>query len=201
MLNEIFPAVYRRLRLRAGLTQAELGKRLGLCRATVYKYESGKARPGATQEQALLKLASCSDREWVELICEQLSGVVLARVVVLDDRGENEPANLLAKANAVIAQGRTAHPQSSVPSPRQQSQRHPRVWASSSNARTPTSKSSCGTASRRWRPPRALRWAPRTRRSCRVRYLPCRIGTPNRRAMTERNRACCSRELETFSNR
>ncbi len=110
MFKEIFPAIYRRLRLRAGLSQSELATRLGLCRTTIYKYESGITRPDPEQEQILLELSGCSGRELAELVCEQLSQALLTRVGFLDDRGLDQPATPLGKAHAVLAGGRAGIP-------------------------------------------------------------------------------------------
>ncbi len=110
MFNEILPAIYRGLRLRAKLSQTELATRLGLCRTTVYKYEAGIARPDPEREQILLDLSGCSPRELAELICEQLSNALLTRVGILDDREKYAPATPLEKARAVLADGRAGIP-------------------------------------------------------------------------------------------
>ena len=46
MNNEIFEKRFKELRMNAGVTQTEVSKYLGITKATVSYYESGKRMPG-----------------------------------------------------------------------------------------------------------------------------------------------------------
>ncbi len=102
MLNTINPPIYQLLRERTGLTQEALAVALGVNRATVSRYESGRAQPDKEREEKLLELAKCSKEELAELVCEQLSKLTGRRVGILESRGGYEPTTALAKAYAVV---------------------------------------------------------------------------------------------------
>ena len=102
MFNALCPTVYHQLRIRSGLTQAELGKRLGVSRITVVRFENGRAQPEKEQEEKLQELAQCSDEELAELICRHLSRRIGRRVGIHPGRGAYEPASALAKAYSLL---------------------------------------------------------------------------------------------------
>jgi DNA-binding transcriptional regulator YiaG len=56
------PGYVRTLREALGLTQAELGERLGVDKATVARWENGKVRPGRKAASAMDKLRRQSGR-------------------------------------------------------------------------------------------------------------------------------------------
>lgn len=80
MFDTLCPAIYKQLRLRAGLTQARLATALQTSRMTIMRFESGRARPEKEQEEKLKQLAGCSDVQFAELLCEQLSERIGRRV-------------------------------------------------------------------------------------------------------------------------
>ena len=102
MFNTLCPAVYKQLRLRAGLTQDQLASALATSRMTVVRFESGRARPDKHQEAKLKELAKCSDREAVELMCQKMSEMIGRRVGVLDNGDAYLPATALAAAYALL---------------------------------------------------------------------------------------------------
>ena len=102
MFNALYPNVYRKLRERAGLTQAELGKALGINRYTVNKVESGRAQLDREQEEILLELAKCNREEFGELVCEELSELLDKRVGISSDHGAYQATTSLAKAFSLL---------------------------------------------------------------------------------------------------
>ena len=71
MLNKFGPKLVKRLRKRAGLTQAKLATLLGVTRATVINIEKGESHLSKEQEATLLKVTNCSQKEWLEILCEE----------------------------------------------------------------------------------------------------------------------------------
>lgn len=104
MINAIFPTVYRKLRIRAGMTQSELADALGVSRMTVVRFESGRANPNKKQEQRMLELAVCSKVELAELICQQVSGQIERPVRILEEPGGYEPSTALVEAQVFLEQ-------------------------------------------------------------------------------------------------
>ncbi len=102
MFDAICPKVYKQLRLRAGMTQAQLGTALGASRMTVMRVESGRARFDKQQEQKLKELAKCSDVEFAELVCEQLSELTGRRVGIHECDHEYRPTTAQAAAQALL---------------------------------------------------------------------------------------------------
>ncbi len=107
MFDAICPAVYKKLRLRAGLTQDQLAVALRTSRITVLRFESGRARPNKEQETKLKELARCSDVAFVELLCEQASKEIGRRVGLFEDGDTYQPTTALAEAYAVLDQHAT----------------------------------------------------------------------------------------------
>ena len=105
MFNLIGPKIYRKLRERSGLTQGELGKRLGGTRHTIRNFESGKTRPDAAQESRLLEITKCSRLEFVHLACEELGELVDTPVGLLANHVSYEPTTLLTRVNNVLLAG------------------------------------------------------------------------------------------------
>lgn len=103
MFDTICPRVYKQLRLRAGMTQAQLGTGLDTSRMTVMRVESGRTRYDKQQEQRLKELARCSDLEFAELVCEPLSELI-GRRVGLCEGNEYRPTTALAAAQAMLNQ-------------------------------------------------------------------------------------------------
>lgn len=61
------PGYITRLREGLGLTQAQLGARLGVDKLTVSRWERGTMRPGAGRVQAIEKLRKAAIREGVTI--------------------------------------------------------------------------------------------------------------------------------------
>ena len=101
MFNKLLPPIYRQLRLRAKLSQAQLAVHLKCHRSTVNKWETGKARPDPEQERELLKLADCSQEELAEMVCEQMSEVIGKAVRIVEGGESYQPFSALAKARAL----------------------------------------------------------------------------------------------------
>ncbi len=104
MFSLICPRVYQKLRERKGLTQSELGKRIGGNRHTIRHFESGKTRPDAAQESRLLEATDCSRLEFAQLVCEELGKLIETPVGVLTHPGAYEPTTLLSRANSLLRQ-------------------------------------------------------------------------------------------------
>ncbi len=107
MFDTICAAVYKQLRLRAGLTQVQLATVLTTSRMTVMRFESGRARPDKKQEAKLKELAKCSDVEFAELICEQVSVAIGRRVGIFKDGDAYMPTTALAAAYSLLDQRAT----------------------------------------------------------------------------------------------
>lgn len=110
MFDAICPAVYKQLRLRTGMTQAQLAVALATSRMTVIRFESGQARPDETQERRLMELARCSDVEFVELVCQELSKRIGRRVLVHEGDDAYQPTTALAAAYTLLEQQATEIP-------------------------------------------------------------------------------------------
>ena len=104
MMNEICASIYRRLRERAKLTKVALGLLIGVSRYTVAKFESGRVRPTAVQEQKLLAATGCSEEEFVEMICERMSSRIDLRVGIIRDRGDYRPNTAVVVAEELLQQ-------------------------------------------------------------------------------------------------
>lgn len=59
MLSETFATRLKRLRERAGYSQAELARRAGLAQSTVLRYEAGEREPLLSQLRALATALDC----------------------------------------------------------------------------------------------------------------------------------------------
>ena len=62
-MNETFGQRFTRLRKQRGLTQEELGEKLGVSGQAVSKWESGKSDPSTTNLMALAKLFGLSPED------------------------------------------------------------------------------------------------------------------------------------------
>ena len=102
MFNALCPAVYKQLRLRAGMTQVQLANALDVSRMTVMRFENGRSRPEKRQEEKLKELAKCSDEQFVELVCELLSAEIDRPVGILEGDGAYRPTTALAEAYALL---------------------------------------------------------------------------------------------------
>jgi len=58
----------REMRLRAGFTQKEVSKIIGVSRKAVSRWELGETRPDYEVAQGLFKLYECSEREILDFI-------------------------------------------------------------------------------------------------------------------------------------
>jgi len=103
MFNEISPAVYSRLRERAGLTQAQLSSILGLSRATVINVELGRSQLHPDDERRLIELADCSREEFAELACQQLSVFLKKQVCIRQEAEIYEPTTALGRARKTVS--------------------------------------------------------------------------------------------------
>ncbi len=102
MFNVICPKVYQNLRQRSELSQSQFGDAVGARRQTVSKIEAGRTRPHKEQEMRILEVAKCTNEEFVELVCEQLSKLIDKPVGIRDSPSGYEPSTALAKAYAVL---------------------------------------------------------------------------------------------------
>ena len=102
MFDETLPAVYQRLRLRAGLSQEQLAKALGVSRRTVLNYEKGETRPDPRRERALVELSGCSPEETVEIFCEVLSDALGRRVAIVAGDAMDRGRRLLRRHRGEI---------------------------------------------------------------------------------------------------
>ncbi len=102
MFDTLCPVIYKKLRLRAGMTQDQLATVLNTSRMTVMRFEAGRARPNREQEARLKELAGCSDVAFVELLCEQLSREIGQRVGLFEDSDFYRPTTALAEAYALL---------------------------------------------------------------------------------------------------
>ncbi len=98
MFNALLPPIYRRLRQRTGLSQAELAAKLGIGRTKMVEVEKGTARLSLEQEEELLALAKCSRREAIEMLCEEVSEAAEAPIGLLGEDQESRPSINLARA-------------------------------------------------------------------------------------------------------
>ncbi len=103
MFDAICPKVYKQLRLRASMTQDQLGSALGTSRMTVMRVESGRARYDKHQEQRLKELAKCSDLDFAELVCQRLSERIGRRVGIYEGDDEYQPTTAVAAAQAMVS--------------------------------------------------------------------------------------------------
>ena len=65
---------FNKLRQRLGLSAAAMGALLGVTAQSVYKWEDGKARPRATQLQAIAAVRKLGKREAAQRLAEMESG-------------------------------------------------------------------------------------------------------------------------------
>ncbi|MCP3964435.1 MAG: helix-turn-helix transcriptional regulator [bacterium] len=100
MFDKILPPIYRKLRRRAGLSQAQLATQLDVSRHTLGNYESGKTRPDPGLERRLVELGQCSKEQLVELVCEQLSEEVGSRVAIIE--GDYRPTTVVSRAERAL---------------------------------------------------------------------------------------------------
>ena len=104
MFSDICPDVYRWLRERSGLSQAELGRKLAASRSAVCSWEIGRSRLSREKEKALLDAVKWGKEPFVELVCEKLSLLLGKRVTILHGREHERyrPATPLARAEALV---------------------------------------------------------------------------------------------------
>ncbi len=95
MFNTISPKVYKQIRERKGLSQAELGDDMGISRFRISNFENGKSKPSAEQEEHILELCDCSATEFSELVCEVLSEL-------FGSEDDEEPGSLVSRANWML---------------------------------------------------------------------------------------------------
>ncbi len=71
---------FTKLRQRLGLSAAAMGALLGVTAQSVYKWEDGKARPRATQLQAIAAIRKLGKREAAQRLSEMEGGETAQRV-------------------------------------------------------------------------------------------------------------------------
>ncbi len=104
MLNKILPALYKRLRLRSGLSRIQFAAQIEVKPNTLTNYETGKTRPGLDTERKLTEVSRCSDLELVEMLCEIVSDELRIRVGIIQGQHGYRPATSLASAEHIRQQ-------------------------------------------------------------------------------------------------
>ena len=102
MFNTICPKVYAEMRTRAGLSQEELAKAVGVRRHTVSNFELGRSKPTAEQERKIMKATKCSLLEFAQIACEELGELVKAPIGVREKDGLYEPISLLTRGEWLL---------------------------------------------------------------------------------------------------
>ncbi len=101
MLNNILPALFKRLRLRSNLSRKPFADKVGVSLNTLTNYEKGNTRPDLDTLNKIVEVSQCSDLELVESLCETMSDELGMRVAILDNEHDYRPTTPLARARRV----------------------------------------------------------------------------------------------------
>ena len=101
MLNNILPALFRRLRLRSGLSRKQFAANVGISLNTLTNYERANTRPDLDTLSKIVEVSQCSDLELGEILCELLSDQLGVRVAILDGEHDYRPTTPLARARRI----------------------------------------------------------------------------------------------------
>lgn len=111
MFSKLIPRFYRSLRQRRHLSQLELGRRIGKCKATLIAWEKGRTRPKPEDETLLLEALACTPQEFIEICCELMGEDLGQTVAILWEDGQPPAAHPLTRAERLFEEHRARLPE------------------------------------------------------------------------------------------
>ena len=101
MLENITPALIKRLRFRSDMSRTRFAALIGVTPNTLTNYEKGNTRPDPETERKMIQASRCSDLELAEIVCEVVSEQFGFRVAITEGERGYRPTTALAAAEQI----------------------------------------------------------------------------------------------------